>query len=234
MTGRRRATLLAACGLALGPLTLLAQPAPGEIPPELRDWIPWVSANLGDRVCTQVGGEPRCVWPGELDLDLNTKGGTFQSRVLAETRLMQHLPGRPGAWPEEVRVDGRPAPVIEVDGAPAVVLEPGRRAIQGSFVWNRLPEVLDVGPLTGVVHLRVDGKEIPLVRRDGGQLWLKGLSEAEGESSEADEVRLAVFRQIRDGSPMLIETRLSFRVSGRPRELLLAQPPLVGPAALPV
>lgn len=30
MTGRRRATLLAACGLALGPLTLLAQPAPGE------------------------------------------------------------------------------------------------------------------------------------------------------------------------------------------------------------
>src|SRR5688572_4779413 len=211
-----------------------AQPAPGEVPPDLRDWIPWVSADLGDAVCTQIGGEPRCVWPGELELDLDTQGGSFREEVLVEARLLHRLPGRPGAWPEDVRASGKPLPVVETGEGPIVVLEPGRYSIEGRFAWNRMPEVLDVGPLTGVVRLKIAGKDVPLVRREAGQLWLKGLTESEGESSGADEIRLAVFRQIRDGSPMLIETRLAFRVSGRAREIVLPEPNLKDTVALGV
>jgi len=230
---RARAVLAIALTLFLAVAPAQAAP-PDEVPPELREWIPWVTANFGEQLCTQIGGEARCVWPGELELELDGRGGSFEARLLVEARQVHRLPGRPGAWPEEVRLDGQPAPVIEVDGAPALVLEPGRYTVTGRFVWNRLPEVLDVGPLTGVVRLEVEGKEVPLVRREGGQLWLKGLAAGDEESSEVDEVRLAVFRQIRDGSPMLIETRLSFRISGRTRELVLPQPSLLGTIPLSV
>jgi hypothetical protein len=229
------------CALLASALTVLcpappavAQPIADEVPEALRDWIPWVRAELGETLCTQVAGTPGCAWPGELHLELDARGGRFEQRVFVEARLLQRLPGGPGSWPEDVLVDGRPRPVIEADGVPAVVLDPGRYAIEGKFVWSRLPEVLDVGPLTGIVDLVVGGRAVPLVRREAGQLWLKGLAESEGEATAADEVKLAVFRQIRDGSPMVVETRLSFRVSGRPREILLLEPNLKDTMALAV
>ena len=218
----------------------IALPAPAaettsdEVPAELREWIPWVRAELGTKLCTHIGGEPRCVWPGELELELDAAGGQFEQRVLAEARLLHRLPGRPGAWPEDVEVDGKPAAVVDEQGAPAVVLGPGRSTIRGRFVWHRLPEVLDVGPLTGVVSLRLAGKEVPLVRREAGQLWLKGLSESALEGGASDQVELAVFRQIRDGLPMIVETRLVFRVSGSAREISLPDPNLKDTVALAV
>lgn len=214
---------------------VLAQdPARDAIPKSLEPWVPWVLADVGDQACASIGDVRTCVWPGHTALELGTTGGRFEQKVAAGARAIHELPGARGAWPELVTVDGQKVAVLERDGQPIVELTPGTHNIRGQFSWGRLPEMLHVGRHAAFLSLTISGNDVPLVKRENGNIWLKGLSVDGVLSNAKEQVELQVFRQLRDGVPLQVETRIIFQVSGKARELSLSDPLLVGTVPLNV
>jgi hypothetical protein len=208
-----------------------AQPFPREdLPPSLRPWVPWVLDQAPTLGCATVQGQTTCVWPGRLALELGSSGGTFALDLAADRAADLRLPGDALHWPQEVRLDGGPAPVFEREGGPRLRLGPGRHRVAGRFAWSRLPESLSVPAEVGVVDLRLDGQPVGRPRRDeAGLLWLRASTEAAGEG---ESLRLQVFRRVRDGLPLFVETRLELEVAGRAREVTL--PGALLPGTVPV
>jgi hypothetical protein len=201
-----------------------------DVPPALRPWIPWVLDQVPTLGCATVQGQAVCLWPGQLKLDLGASGGTFALDLQADRPADARLPGSAEVWPQEVRLDGSPAPVFGPDGAPRLRVAAGRHRLTGRFAWSRLPESLGVPAEIGLVDLRLDGQAVPRPRREqAGLLWLRAGAEAVGEG---ERLRLQVFRQIRDGIPLFVETRLELEVAGRAREITL--PGAILPGAVPV
>ena len=223
--------LTLAAALASGLSTASAQPIPREdLPPGLRPWVPWVLDQVPSLGCATVQGQAVCLWPGELKLDLAGSGGTFGLDLQADRAVDVRLPGSAEHWPQDVRLDGSPAPVFDHEGTPRLRAPAGRHRIAGRFAWARLPESLSVPAEIGLVDLRLDGQVLPRPRRDeAGLLWLRAGAEAVGEG---ESLRLQVFRRIRDGIPLFVDTRLELEVAGRAREITL--PGALLPGMVPV
>src|SRR5262249_30537437 len=148
----------------------------------------------------------------------------FTAEWNAAGETWARLPGDDGLWPQDVRLDGAPAVVAPGDGRPMLRLAPGHHVAKGSFVYPALPEGVTTPPETALVTLRVLGKEVPFPRRDdGGRLWLRERA-VEGEAARLD---IAVQRRVLDGVPVVVQTRIELRVSGKTREVVL------GPALAP-
>lgn len=217
----KRAWLAASLSLLVFPGSAHAQPFPErDLPPELRPWVPWVRDEVPDRVCPALKGVAICLWPGRLDLRLTASGGTFSFSALADRALDVRLPGGPQSWPQDVRLDGRAAVVVEREGGPAVRVAAGEHHLEGRFSWTHLPDSLPVPARLALVGLAVEGRAIAFPRRDeAGLVWLHADDAAAGA---AESLRLQVFRRIADGIPLSVETRLSLEVSGKAREVELA------------
>jgi hypothetical protein len=201
-----------------------------ELPPSLRPWVPWVLDQVPTLGCATVQGQAVCLWPGQLRLDLGPGGGTFGLDLSADRAVDLRLPGSAEHWPQELRLDGSPAPVFDRQGAPRLRVGPGRHRVAGRFAWSRLPESLSVPAEIGLVDLRLEGQPISRPRRDeAGLLWLRTGTEARGEG---ESLRLQAFRRVRDGIPLFVETRLELEVSGRAREITL--PAALLPGTVPV
>jgi hypothetical protein len=208
----------------------LARPAGGEplareqAPEPLRPWIDWVLRDHADATCPFFDGSSdrsECAWPARLSLDLDERGGRFTQQWRAYRDLWVLLPGDASRWPQDVRVDGKPAVVAPRDGAPAVRLLKGKHEISGSFAWNELPEILPIPPRTGLVALTLDGQAVPLPRRDPlGQLWLRVRTTAAAEEARLD---VRVYRRLADEVPVELTTRIELQVSGKNREVLLGR-----------
>ena len=109
-------------------------------------------------------------------------------------------------------------------------LAPGAHKVEGRFLWDRTPDSLPVPSMIAIVDLSVEGRPVPVPRRDEGGLLLLRQGGAEGAGGE--NLQLKVFRKIADGIPIFIETRLLFDVSGKAREVVLGGALLAG--AVPV
>lgn len=232
---RNKAVVLGVLILSLFWAPAVTAQMPDEtIPPALRPWVPWVLGELGEEACTSLEGTRTCVWPGQLSLDLSESGGEFSQRVFIEATALHVLPGQQGAWPQDVSINGTKAPVLSKDGHPVVELSRGDHEIKGVFAWSRVPETLHVGAHTAFLSLSIAGKDVPLVKREGENIWLKGLATEHELSDEPEQVEIQVFRQIRDGIPLQVSTVLVFQVSGKSREISLPSPLLAGTLPLSV
>ena len=224
----RRLTLAAV--LAAGAAAAGAQPiAREDLPPGLRAWVPWVLDQAPALGCATVQGQAVCLWPGQLTLDLGAGGGTFGLELKADRAVDVRLPGSAEHWPQDVRLDGPAAPVFGGDGTPRLRVGAGSHRIAGRFAWSHVPESLPVPAEIGLVSLRLDGQGARPRRDQAGLLWLHAGSEAVGEG---ESLRLQVFRRIRDGIPLFVETRLELEVAGRAREITF--PAALLPGTVPV
>ena len=144
--------------------------------------------------CATVQGQAVCLWPGQLQLDLGRERRHASASTCRPTAPSTcGCPGDAERWPQDVRLDGSPAPVFDTRGHPAPApAPPAATASRGRFAWSRLPESLSVPPEIGLVDLRLDGQAVPRPRRDeAGLLWLRAGTEAHGEG---ESLRLQVFR----------------------------------------
>ncbi len=237
-----RLSLLAATVLLLvGPRVVAAAPAvpalpAPSVPPELQPWIEWVrGVELPPGECRQVDETMVCVWPTRLALSVGKAGGSFDLDVTAHDAESVLLPGDDSQWPQEVKVDGKPAVVVDIDGAPSVRLAVGRHRISGVFLWSAVPDSLAVPPEVALVELKRDGKVVAFPARQEGLLRLLDEDEVAesdepeedaAESSEGveDALRVEVSRWLRDGVPLTVVTRVDLRVSGKMRALTLPYP----------
>jgi hypothetical protein len=204
-----------------------------DVPAPLMPWTDWVLHGQREQLCPMLEGEDEatriCQWPATLALAASGTGGTFAQRwrVLGDEDWVE-LPGDSKAWPEDVTVDGRPAPVSGDE--PRVRLQPGDHVVRGRFVWSSLPISLAIPARTGLVELTLDGRQVPFPRRErDGRIWFKA---GAGESS--DILGIQVHRRVVDGVPLQLDTRLVLDVAGSAREVLLgrALPPSFVPLSI--
>ncbi|QGU32553.1 hypothetical protein [Thermochromatium tepidum] len=217
-----------------GSETRSGEAQPGiAIPEALAPWVPWVleqGPNGRDRRACPLdarGVNRLCAWPGLLQLELDTGDGRFEQVWELRAADWIALPGDVDLWPQDVRADDVPLPVVARDGRPAVQLPAGRHRLTGRFQWRERPESLPLPPETGLLTLALDGRApiAPRLDRDA-RLWLRDPGQARAEG-EGDRLQLQVYRRLDDDLPLRVLTRLELEVSGRAREIQL------GPVLLP-
>lgn len=194
-----------------------------EIPPALQAWVPWVMHGHERLNCARsVDDEPRCSWPGLLEVQAGDTQGDFTMLVWLDQPGLVRLPGHSQLWPQQVTEEGKPLVLRQWEEAPAVHLERGPHRIQGRLLWPRPPQLLPIDPRTGVIALQVGDKVISHPRLDEeGRLWLQSSGPQEGDA--ADSLRVSTYRRVYDGVPMRIENRFDLNVSGRAREVNLGK-----------
>jgi len=88
-----------------------------KIPDQLTPWIEWVL--YGHEEAYQCipsyndSSQLRCIWPSELNLSINSDGGTFEQRWLVNHESWITLPGSDPNWPENVMANKEPVVVLK-------------------------------------------------------------------------------------------------------------------------
>ena len=207
--------LLAVCGM------VVAAPSTDQrIPEPLRAWEGWVLWGQDHRDCPTPYNAPNkhfCLWPSRLALDVRAAGARFDFPVSVFGESWVPLPGSGDHWPQGVKSDGAPVPVVEHDGHPGVKLLAGTHRIEGGFVWKKIPQTLALPASVGVIALTLDGKPVESPVWDAsGQLWL----ERNAASGEADKDFLSVklSAELEDGIPLWLRGEIELIVSGKSRE----------------
>lgn len=216
-------TVLGLVALLFTSVLSAQSPAPPDpIPPPLRDWRGWVLKDLDYRACPLIatqGAESAddylCAWPGRVTIDAGATGAAIAQTWRVEATSWVPLPGDAEYWPQEVTVNGQGAPVLMHDDQPALRLAPGTYQIKARIPWAQRPQQLRLAAVVGLVDLRVDGKVVTPLQRDGDELTL---GRGETEEPEADEIGIKVFRKLTDAIPAQLSTHLEISVSGQARE----------------
>jgi hypothetical protein len=198
------------------------------IPAALQPWIAWVLRDRPDRRCPvdyAVVSRRQCVWLSALKLNVNAQGGDFIQQAHNDQESWLTLPGDRRRWPQDVRLDDQPAPVLERDGRPAIKATPGDHQISGRFFWPAPPDSIRLPPHNALLELHVNGQPVAVSRlEEDGTLWLR---QRPTEPAQQDHIKVQAFRLLTDGIPFTVTTRLELRISGQGREEIL------GPVLLP-
>ncbi len=203
---------------------LLSSPvgANTDIPESLKEWVPWVLHNQEEQLCTSsyIGKQKFCVWPEAFQLDISSSGGRFQQGWKMEKKGWIILPGNEQHWPQGVLINKKPALVVNHNGVPALFVEsPGEYAVEGTFIWQTLPQSLNIPPGTGLVFpFTVNGKQ-QSADITSNTLWLS--RKTTSDQQERDVVQTQVYRHINDTIPMQITSHIAVQISGKPRELII-------------
>jgi hypothetical protein len=214
--------------LAMSSNAARAQPEP-ELPAPLEPWRQWVLHDLSEHGCTFVGSTAQCFWPGVLRLVADAQGARFEQALVVDRERELALPGSAEHWPLDVMLDATPGVVLARDGAPVLRVPAGEHVLRGRFAWAHVPEVLAVPAGTARVELSVSGTVVEFPRRDESGLWL---AQSAAQGAESESLQLEVYRQLADGNPLRVTTRLLLRASGRARELSLGRVLLDGSVPL--
>jgi len=212
--------LLAALGLFVMPVS-----ASTVVPDPLTPWVDWVAETVPERDCPFLQADDRraCQWITAVDLRLGDTVGDFRVAGHAYAEAWLLLPGSREHWPQDVRLSGDEAILLEHQGHPALRIAPGPFEVRGKFGWSRLPNALALPPLAGLVSLWIDGQPAPVNRDREGRLWLRDRAPADSGEME-DRLDLRVHRKITDLVPIRLDTQLLLDVAGRQREVVLAAP----------
>ena len=208
--------------LLFGPSNTVASP--------LDEWRPWLSEKHPNIDCPwlMTGRNNRaCVWPGQLDLQVNRQGASFFYRVdIFQKHAFIRLPGNAEHWPKAVSVNDKPAAVIERKGLPYLSLAAGKHIIEGKFNWQKLPGQLATPKDVAIVSLSVEGKAKPLHQRNGYVIFAG--TKAPVQKKTSDSLTIEVYRLLSDGVPLTLETLITLSVSGKPREVSFGRVMLEG------
>lgn len=215
-----------------------------QIPPQLAPWQDWVLFGQEDRLCTPVWQQQKadpavpdaqqrhCLWSGELSLNLNDAGGTFEQYWELDRDGWVIVPGNEKYWPQQVKLDGEAALVMRAaeDTAehhpsdiskdrPVVYARAGKHVINGSFSWQQLPQNLAIAPQSAIIKLTCSGTFIHQPQlENSGILWLQNNAD-HAQKNAQDNMNIQVFRLITDSIPLNIITNIQLEISGKEREI---------------
>jgi hypothetical protein len=223
--------------LALLALSTSATSAPlteSQVPDPLKPWIPWVLNNTDPRACPITeDGSRHCRWPGTLQLQLDASGGSFALDAQLYAPGWLELPGDADAWPQNLGRSGSTgtAAVIDRNGIPQIFLPAGRHHLEGRWDWSRVPESLRVPDDTGLLTLKLAGRDIAHPLHSGDRLWL-GSGAVAATTAQGNHLSLKVFRKVDDDLPPLLTTHIQLEVAGDVREEVIG--PVLPPGWTPL
>jgi len=195
-----------------------------DVPAPLKPWVDWVLFDEQQRDCPFIHNNhknKKCAWPTRLELNIsNYKSRFAQTWQVFETTWVT-LPGDNKHWPQNVSINDSSALVTERNKLPAILLKKGMYQIKGNFLWESMPESLQIPADTALVNLNIKGIRIanPEINQKG-QIWLADNTKSSTEV-ETDKLNLDVYRLLDDQIPMRVVTRIELQVSGSSREVNL-------------
>ena len=197
-----------------------------EVPEPLEPWIDWVLQDQKQKTCPFIynnANQHRCAWPTRLDLSLLSTTGEFSITWHVYQKSWVSLPGDQKHWPVDVTDNGSIASITSRHGRPAIQLEPGNHELTGKFEWDSLPDSLIIPADTGLVSLNVNHRTIDFPDIKKGQIWLKQ-KQAANTGKQGEQIKLQVYRHLRDAIPLEMTTRIDLQVSGKQREVIIGKP----------
>ncbi len=193
-----------------------------NIPPDLSAWKSWVLYGMDTVQCPDRYNDadaPVCAWPSRLTVTVDAHAGTFDQQWTAFRKLWVQIPGGAECYPNDVKLDGAPAPVIFRDQKPMIRLTEGSHHVTGVFAWKDIPETLSIPPDTALISLMLNGQPVAQPVRDAsGRLWIQRRISTSVQENRMD---VRIFRLLSDSIPMITTTRLQLDVSGKTREIRL-------------
>ncbi|MBS0287650.1 MAG: hypothetical protein JSR17_10160 [Proteobacteria bacterium] len=199
------------------------------VPEPLKPWQEWVLFGFEEKLCPvpyNNGEAHYCVWPTSLVLNIDNHQGKFTEKCVNYVQGWVPLPGDADNWPDEVKINDKPVAVLSYQDGPALYLEAGEYTIQGQFTWNELPEALQAPVTLGMLTLTLLGKQVQQVQRDQeGKIWFKERV-TQQQQQETDTLSITAYRLFQDGIPLIDNTFLRLKATGKVREVL------VGPVLL--
>lgn len=191
-----------------------------QIPELLKNWESWATWGDTTRDCPRPymdAKKPLCLWPSKLALNVDKTSGRFAFGVTVYAETWVPLPGGDALWPQEVKANGAPVPVVEHQGRASVLLAAGTWAIEGSFHWNEIPQRITLPKEIGILSLTLDGKPVAAPIWDAnGLLWLK--RDGSTEETDKDFLSVKIHALVEDGIPLWMRTQVELIVSGKSRE----------------
>ncbi len=206
-------------GCTMMPITSVAV----EIPNALKDWSSWalhgnesiacvplMRSNESDDEATRA-----CVWPAQLNLDVDASGARFDWQIETNTRTRLTLPGDIDHWPIDTQSNGKPIAVVEESELPTIWLDAGSYRLTGRIRWDQMPESIMVPSVVAMLSLQVNGVRVFPLQREDDSLWL---GRGEQTAMETDRVNVRVFRKLVDEQPAVLHTQVMLDIAGRGRE----------------
>ncbi|MFC1750288.1 hypothetical protein ACFL2V_15925, partial [Pseudomonadota bacterium] len=194
------------------------------IPTELKGWVPWVLEGKEDVNCPfqyENTNRRHCAWPALLSLKFHSAGGSFKQNWEVYEESLIALPSSQNHWPQDVTVDGKPVVVSNENGVPHIQLQKGSHQLAGRFIWNALPESINLPKATGLIDVVIDKQPVKFPHFEAsGRLWLNEAATQNQETVE-DRLQVDVFRRIIDEVPLKVTTLLDLNVIGKAREIVL-------------
>lgn len=192
-------------------------------PEDLRRWSDWVLHGLPGPDTPRAHDDANVripLWSSRLKLDATATGATFSLQFESFDKGWLALPGSPGRWPEQVRLESGPVPVVEREGRPAIRVEKGSDTVSGTFAWPELPQQIKLPPPVGLLALTINGQAQAAPSWDAdGTLWLQ--RQATNEPVDQDSLQIKIHSLLEDGIPLWFESRLELVVAGKSREEIL-------------
>jgi len=194
------------------------------IPKVLKPWKEWVLKDSKDKLCpygeSKDSGNNICVWPSDLSLKLNDRGGSFKGKWQVFNVGEVLLPGGKANWPLAIKVNGKASPVSSKGSIPTLRLNSGKYEISGKFKWNKLPRRLALPRGIGTVALSINGKRVAIPKVISDVLWINTKQEVVKNTKE-EFLSIKVFRELDDSIPMIDQTIIKIKFAGKERELSL-------------
>jgi hypothetical protein len=198
---------------------LLADETGRQIPDPLKSWQDWATWDDQDRKAPTPYGDPTkhlSSWPSLLDLKVDHAAGQFDLALTVFHDSWIPLPGSTDTWPEGVKANGLPVPVVEHDDKPSIHLTTGVYHVTGGYRWDEMPERVFIPQDIGVLSLSIEGKKMDAATWDAdGFLWLK---RDRAVATDKNFLGIKIYRMIEDGIPMWLHTQVELSVAGKSRE----------------
>ncbi|CAA6808710.1 MAG: Unknown protein [uncultured Sulfurovum sp.] len=192
-----------------------------DIPPALQSWESWVLHDVKDKECPTHYEEHRavCAYPSKLEVQVEDTALSFKLYVKNfEEQHKLFLPYVYEHWVKDVYANGEEQVVLG-DKKPFVLLAKGAYVIQGVIELKEKVKHLQLPKGLALVTLLNQNKNIENPKVDSqNRLWLQSESM---NTNKKGSLSVSLYRKVKDGHPMSMQTSLHFRVSGKVRTVVL-------------
>jgi hypothetical protein len=225
---RHRGCVSVITGILVLCSSLLGQQKEVYVPPSLAEWKEWILDKYPLLHCPQSMADSSvnyCTWISQLDLQVGDKSADYEMIVTVYAPVNVTLPGDTIYWPIDTKANGKAVPVIRNrDSFPAVFLDKGQWKIAGKLCWESRPLSVKIPAGAAIVNVVSENKKnIETEIDNGGVLRFRDIGTVSKDSITTDNVDARVYRKLKDGCPMYLNTVVKLSVSGKDRETQLGR-----------
>jgi len=192
-----------------------------DIPPALKSWEAWVLHDVKDKECPKhyERNEAICEYPSKLEVEV--KENTLSFRLYVKIFKNKHklsLPYVYEHWIKNVFANGEEQVVLGKQ-KPFLLLDKGAYVIKGEISLKEKVKFLQLPAALAIVSLVSQNKKVETPKVDTqDRLWLQSENLS---SNKKGTLSVSLYRKVKDGHPLSMQTSLYFRVSGKVRTVVL-------------